>query len=65
MKRVAVIGGGLSGLITASECLKAGIEPTIFEVRGDLGGLFNRADVEHCDPQQARAHRPRPRDRFS
>jgi len=47
--RVCIVGAGLSGLITAHEAIKAGMIPTLFELRGGVGGLFNREDTEHCD----------------
>eukprot|EP00191_Tetraselmis_sp_GSL018_P000284 CAMPEP_0177611170 /NCGR_PEP_ID=MMETSP0419_2-20121207/20316_1 /TAXON_ID=582737 /ORGANISM="Tetraselmis sp., Strain GSL018" /LENGTH=69 /DNA_ID=CAMNT_0019106817 /DNA_START=95 /DNA_END=300 /DNA_ORIENTATION=+ len=39
-RRIAVIGGGLSGICTARQLLIDGIEPVIFEVRNKLGGLW-------------------------
>ncbi|MCX7864952.1 MAG: FAD-dependent oxidoreductase, partial [Novosphingobium sp.] len=36
--RVAVIGGGLSGLVALRDLVKAGLEATLFEARSRLGG---------------------------
>ncbi len=37
MKRVAVIGGGASGLVCAIECAKAGLDITLFEQNEKCG----------------------------
>ncbi|XP_069497186.1 flavin-containing monooxygenase 5-like isoform X2 [Ambystoma mexicanum] len=39
-KRVAVIGGGSSGLTAIKCCLDEGLEPTCFERSEDIGGLW-------------------------
>lgn len=41
MKNVAIIGGGISGLISIKCCLEAGLNPTCFEMTTDIGGLWN------------------------
>ena len=38
--RIAVIGAGPSGLVTAKHALEAGFETTVFEASGDLGGQW-------------------------
>ncbi len=43
--RVAVVGGGVSGLVTALECAKVGMRVTVFEASDRLGGLLRSADV--------------------
>ena len=40
-KRVAVVGAGVSGLPAIKQCLEEGLDPVCFELRGDLGGLWN------------------------
>jgi cation diffusion facilitator CzcD-associated flavoprotein CzcO len=40
VKRVAVIGAGAAGLTSARWLLDAGIEPTVFERTGAVGGLW-------------------------
>lgn len=44
-KRVAVIGAGVSGLPTIKHCLEEGLSPVCFEMRADLGGLWNYVDT--------------------
>jgi len=39
-RRVAVIGAGVSGLVTVKELLERGHEPVCFERAGSLGGVF-------------------------
>lgn len=39
-KRVAIIGGGSSGLCAIKACLQEGLEPVCFERTGDIGGLW-------------------------
>ncbi len=38
-KRVAIIGGGFTGLTAAYRLAEAGVDVTVFEAGGDLGGL--------------------------
>ncbi|XP_025079140.1 dimethylaniline monooxygenase [N-oxide-forming] 5-like [Pomacea canaliculata] len=40
VKRVAVIGGGAAGLVATKTCLEEGLEPTCFDRRDSLGGLW-------------------------
>lgn len=39
-KRIAVIGGGVSGLSSIKCCLEEGLEPVCFERTDDIGGLW-------------------------
>ncbi|KAM3620640.1 uncharacterized protein V6R79_026327 [Siganus canaliculatus] len=39
-RRVAVIGGGASGLVSIKSCLDEGLEPVCFESSNDIGGLW-------------------------
>ena len=45
-RRVAVIGGGSSGLACIKCCLDEGLEPICFESSDDIGGLW-RFKVGH------------------
>ncbi|XP_038613690.1 dimethylaniline monooxygenase [N-oxide-forming] 2 isoform X2 [Tachyglossus aculeatus] len=40
VKRVAIIGAGVSGLTSIKSCLDEGLEPTCFERSDDIGGLW-------------------------
>ncbi|XP_067239559.1 flavin-containing monooxygenase 5-like [Chanodichthys erythropterus] len=50
-KRVAVIGGGTSGLTCIKCCLDEGLEPVCFETSDDIGGLWRF--TENPDPDRA------------
>ncbi|XP_051731775.1 si:dkey-239i20.2 isoform X8 [Ctenopharyngodon idella] len=50
-KRVAVIGGGASGLTCIKCCLDEGLEPVCFETSDDIGGLWRFK--ENPDPDRA------------
>jgi len=41
MRTVAIIGGGVSGLICIKCCLDGGLSPTCYEMTNDIGGLWN------------------------
>ena len=43
--RVAVVGGGMAGLVAALECAKLGIAVTVFEASDRLGGVLRSARV--------------------
>ena len=45
-RRVAVIGGGASGLTAIKCCLDEGLEPVCYESSDDIGGLW-RFKVGH------------------
>ena len=43
VRRVAVVGGGVSGLAATKSCLEAGLEPVCFEQLDDIGkALFTQ-----------------------
>ncbi|KAM6165874.1 flavin-containing monooxygenase 3 [Erethizon dorsatum] len=44
VKRVAIIGAGVSGLASIRSCLEEGLEPTCFERSNDIGGLWKFSD---------------------
>ncbi|XP_071797398.1 flavin-containing monooxygenase 5-like [Asterias amurensis] len=49
VKRVAVIGGGVSGLLSLKSCLECGLEPVCFE-RGDkAGGVWQTPEMDSFD----------------
>ncbi|XP_068808056.1 flavin-containing monooxygenase 5-like [Struthio camelus] len=50
-KRVAIIGGGSSGLCAIKACLQEGLVPVCFERSGDIGGLWRFE--EHPDEGRA------------
>ncbi|XP_067273300.1 flavin-containing monooxygenase 5-like [Pseudorasbora parva] len=50
-KRVAVIGGGTSGLTCIKCCLDEGLEPVCFETSDDIGGLWRFKETP--DPDRA------------
>ncbi|WP_304451561.1 NAD(P)/FAD-dependent oxidoreductase [Nocardiopsis sp. YSL2] len=44
---VAVIGGGLSGIITAYELMKMGLKPVVYEA-DRIGGRLRTEKLDHC-----------------
>ncbi|XP_018414574.1 PREDICTED: dimethylaniline monooxygenase [N-oxide-forming] 2-like [Nanorana parkeri] len=44
VKKVAVIGAGVSGLTAIKACIEEGLEPTCFEKSQDIGGLWRFTD---------------------
>ncbi|MBV8904613.1 MAG: protoporphyrinogen oxidase [Acidobacteriia bacterium] len=48
MIKVAIIGGGISGLSTAYYLAQRGIDATIFESRARLGGVIHTEHIEGC-----------------
>ncbi|NXW42991.1 FMO4 monooxygenase, partial [Nyctiprogne leucopyga] len=44
VRRVAIIGAGVSGLASVKCCLDEGLEPTCFERSEDIGGLWRYTD---------------------
>ncbi|XP_054646448.1 flavin-containing monooxygenase 5-like [Dunckerocampus dactyliophorus] len=51
VKKVAVIGAGISGLTSIKACLDEGLEPTCFESSHDIGGLWRFK--EEPEPERA------------
>ncbi|MEV7422977.1 FAD-dependent oxidoreductase [Streptomyces sp. NBC_01429] len=47
---VAVIGGGLSGMITAYELMKMGLKPVVYEA-DRIGGRLRTVGFDGCDPE--------------
>lgn len=43
MRRVAIIGAGISGLVTAKTMLEEGFEVAVFETEDEVGGVWARA----------------------
>ena len=50
VRRIAVIGAGAAGLVTAREMLRAGLQPTVFEADGDVGGIWRYTHETETDP---------------
>ncbi|PNJ85178.1 FMO5 isoform 8, partial [Pongo abelii] len=50
-KRIAVIGGGASGLSSIKCCVEEGLEPVCFERTDDIGGLWRFQE----NPEEGRA----------
>ena len=48
MRRVVIVGGGISGLSTAWYLAKAGIRATIIEREDRLGGVIKTETIEDC-----------------
>ncbi|KAM3840230.1 flavin-containing monooxygenase 1-like isoform 1-T3 [Vipera latastei] len=44
VKKVAIVGAGVSGLTSIKCCLEEGLEPTCFEQSDDIGGLWRFTD---------------------
>ncbi|WP_434811059.1 protoporphyrinogen/coproporphyrinogen oxidase [Microbacterium sp. bgisy189] len=44
--RIAVIGGGIAGLVAAYECAKVGVSVTLFEASDRLGGTIDAAEFD-------------------
>jgi len=43
-KRVAVIGAGVAGIVSAKECLQEGMDVVVFEKSAQWGGVWNSSD---------------------
>ncbi|XP_064575530.1 flavin-containing monooxygenase 5-like isoform X2 [Zonotrichia leucophrys gambelii] len=54
-KKVAIIGGGSSGLCAIKACLQEGLQPVCFERTGDIGGLWRFE--EHPEDGRASIYR--------
>lgn len=46
-KNVGIIGAGVSGLVSAVNMYKVGIQPIVFDKASDIGGMWN-ADLKPC-----------------
>ncbi|PGH14622.1 hypothetical protein AJ79_02957 [Helicocarpus griseus UAMH5409] len=46
LKKVAIIGGGPSGLTTLKQCLAEGLNATLFEARDGIGGQWRYEDPD-------------------
>ncbi|WP_144793320.1 protoporphyrinogen oxidase [Microbacterium paludicola] len=44
-RHVVIVGGGIGGLVAARECAKVGMQVTVLESEGELGGAIRRADL--------------------
>jgi monoamine oxidase len=47
---VAVIGGGLSGIVTAYELMKLGLRPVVYEA-DEIGGRLRTVSFDGCPPE--------------
>lgn len=56
-KRIAVIGGGVSGLSSIKCCVEEGLEPVCFERTDDIGGLW-RFQVSLLAPSRSVSLQP-------
>src|SRR5690606_8064604 len=45
-RHVVVVGGGMAGLVAARECAKVGMNVTVLEAAGELGGAIRRAALD-------------------
>lgn len=55
MVRVAVLGGGPSGLVSLKECVEAGLEAVAFEKTHSLGGVWSHGTWGHMRANLSRA----------
>ncbi|XP_067658273.1 dimethylaniline monooxygenase [N-oxide-forming] 2-like [Haliotis asinina] len=55
VKKVAIIGAGVSGLVAVKSCLEEDLEPTCYEQFDNIGGLWN-CTKEYREGQGARAY---------
>jgi oxygen-dependent protoporphyrinogen oxidase len=46
--RIAIVGGGITGLSAAYELTKAGLRPTLIDAQPQLGGVIQTDRVEGC-----------------
>lgn len=55
-KEIAIIGGGITGLVAAYRCLQKGNEVTIFEKEKELGGLLGGFKIGKVNLEKAYHH---------
>src|SRR5437588_10969520 len=55
-KRVAIIGAGAAGLVSAYELLRLGVEPVVFEATGRIGGRPHSTPLQGGAPSGAFPH---------
>ncbi|KAK8021779.1 FAD dependent oxidoreductase protein [Apiospora arundinis] len=58
IKTVAIIGAGLSGVVSAAHLLRAGIDVTVFERGGEIGGAWIYSEQPDRDPPFPNDRRP-------
>ncbi|GAB5583405.1 dimethylaniline monooxygenase [N-oxide-forming] 2 isoform X1 [Prionailurus iriomotensis] len=58
-KKVAVIGAGVSGLVSLKCCVDEGLEPTCFERTEDIGGLWRFKEFLDTDSSPSSWHSER------
>ncbi|MFA5532530.1 MAG: FAD-dependent oxidoreductase [Candidatus Shapirobacteria bacterium] len=56
IKKVAIIGGGLGGLVLGYELIKEGIQITILEKEKDLGGLVSGFKIDQTNLEKTYHH---------
>ena len=52
MRKVAIVGGGVSGLQTLDRLKGANIDVTLFESQPDIGGYWRTADSGKQSPRE-------------
>ncbi|MCB1120216.1 MAG: NAD(P)-binding domain-containing protein [Verrucomicrobiae bacterium] len=48
-RRIAIIGAGAAGLVSARECLRQGLESVVYEASDRVGGVWNYTDKVEDD----------------
>jgi len=59
MKRVAIVGGGVGGLVACRECISQGIHATVFERNSRVGGTWRCGTSDSPIYQGLRTNLPR------
>lgn len=60
IKDVAVIGAGISGVVSTAHLLREGFNVTVFERTGVVGGVWNYAPQPDRDPPFPNVRPPKP-----
>lgn len=55
--KVAIIGGGPSGIVSAKSAIECGLEPTIFEKASTIGGIWRKSGGSMWDNMQTNVSR--------